>query len=169
MQFRKLSIFILFVAVAAAGPALASEEFCIKFEGITGGTAGAGCDPEGSRAYEYHHLAAREMSSGVPGQLRHQLIILTKMADEADPLLWQRLDTMAVIPEVLIESPVGGGGGTRTPFRLTLTNVRILGIEPIIPNSQNPNNEFLGDQTRIRMDYQSMLIRYGQVEYTTTP
>ena len=167
MQIRKLSIFILFVAVVATGPALASEDFCIKFENIQGGSALTGCDPDGSRAHEYHHLAAREVSEGIPTALRHQQIIVTKRMDRADPFLWQRLDTMTVIPEVLIETPLQAGGRVR--LQITLTNARILGLEPIIPHAGDPDHSLMGDQIRIRMDYQSMLIRVDGEEYTTTP
>ena len=108
------------------------------------------------------------MNSGVPGQLRHQLIIVTKRSDRADPHLWQRLDSGAVIPEVLIEAPSAPSGG-RSNFRWTLTNVRIIGLEPIIPHSGDPDHSLMGDQIRIRMDYQSILMEMGGESATITP
>ena len=105
MKHQHLSTGVLLVLAVATGPTLASEDFCIKFQDIDGGTALAGCDPASSRGFEYHHLAARLMDAGVPQALQHQQIIVTKMADEADPLLWQRLDSGALITTVLVESP----------------------------------------------------------------
>lgn len=166
MKIRKLHICILLVTVITAGPVLASEEFCIKFQDIEG--SGDACGLNGSQAWEYHHLAAREVVNGVPGALRHHQIIVTKRADDAENLLWQRLDSGELIPEVIIESPVGSPNRVR--FRLTLTNARILGLEPIIPHVHDPDSGTFGDQTRIRMDYQSLTLSYGPAEpYVITP
>ena len=168
MKHRLILFCLVIVLAAVMIPALGSEEFCIQFDGIDPNGSSA-CGPAYSRALEYHHLVARELTGGVPGALQHQQVIVTKRADAADPLLWQRLDSGAVLAQVRINSPSGGGAG-RDSFVIILNNARILGLEPIIPHTQDPGNTSFGDQTRIRMDYQSLSIQYGsESPYVITP
>jgi type VI protein secretion system component Hcp len=158
MNYRLIVTVLICLAALAVGPVFAAEEFCVRFDGIQG--SGSLCDNDGSRAWEYHHLAAREVDNGIPGPLRHHQVILTKRPDKADPFLWSALVGGTVIPQVIIESPVTSPDRAR--FRITLTNVHILGIEPIIPNVNNPAS--FVDQTRIRMDYQSITVLYDGEE-----
>ena len=157
MRIRPLTL-ILTILLLVTGPLAASEHFCIRFHDVTG--AGSLCDQEGSMAVEYHHLVDRPLDHGIPGPVQHNLIIVTKEADDADVALWQHLTNGSLIQTVWIESP--NTSQQRTRFRYELTNARIIAIEPIIPHVQDPDNDRLGDLTRIRMDYQSIQIEVGQ-------
>jgi type VI secretion system Hcp family effector len=165
MKYQRLFTQCALLLALATGPVLASEEFCISFDGIQGSGGGVNCSfSNSSTAYEYHHLMARPMDSGIPQALQHHQIIVTKKLDGADPQLWQRLDTGALIPEVIIQFPSGGGGGgsgSRFPYLIRLTNARVLGVEPLVPHSADPDNINYSDQSRIRLDYQTISIEMG--------
>ncbi len=153
---NRLSLAILIcVALFASGPAVASETFCVKFEGLNGSASHPACEPDHTWGYEYHHLVARDLQGGLPGPIKHNQVIFTREWDSITPQLWQLLDTTAVIPLVTFQFQFGAGPAE---FTIRLTNAHILAIEPLIPSAREPNP--YGNQSRIRMSYQSISIQF---------
>ena len=160
MKYRLAYTSFIVVALLAAGPVLASEPFCVKFEGLDGPGAGPGCESGSTWGYEYHHLISRELQGGVPGAIRHNQVIITREWDNITPQLWQQLDTGTALQEVIIQFPPVQSGPPQ--YEIRLTNVYILAIEPLIPHVREANN--YGNQSRIRLSYQTLSIRYEDEE-----
>ena len=161
MNYRLiLKVLLLFAVVLAAGPAMASERFCVTFEGLDGGGANPICDTHATWGYEYHHLMARDIINGVPGTLEHNAVIFTRQWDQIEPLLYQYLGTGATLPHVTFEFLVYQYSEWAVQFRVRLTNARLLAIEPLLPHVSDPDNAAYQYQSRIRMDYQTIGIQF---------
>jgi len=174
MRIARASLFLPVLVVTVmfvGGPALASEIFCVNFEGIDGGPPVIqGCPAHTSMGLEYHHLVARDLDNGIPGSPRHHQVIFTKSMDKATVPLWEKLDNGEAILTVeftfLQGSPYQQG-----PYIVTLSNARVLGIEPIVPHVDDSGNGGFGNQERIRLNYESMMIEdvLNNITFTITP
>jgi type VI secretion system Hcp family effector len=156
MKYRLILAILICIALCAAGPALASERFCVKFEGLDGLEPVQGCESGSTWGYEYHHLISRELQGGVPGPIRHNQVIITREWDNITPQLWQQLHTGTAFQEVIIQFPSAQPGPPQHEIRLT--NVYIVAIEPLIPHVREANA--YGNQSRIRLSYQTLSIQY---------
>ena len=113
-------------------------------------------------ALEYHHLM--EIPEG-GSAIDHQTVIITKRIDRSSPQLLQAMDTNEQLTEVIFRffrpSP-SGDGTTQEYLNVILTSARIVSIEPLSPDTLNPETASRPATERIRFSY-------GTIETTYLP
>lgn len=161
---RRILPFLLVAILAFTGTqALAAQAVYVSIVGsaqdeILGDSTVTSLDREDTiEALEYHHLMEfPEFASGID----HQTIIITKRFDRSTPHLLQAMDTGEGLEVLFRFFRPDGMGGEEMYQSILLTDARIVSIEPLSPDTVNPETAGRPATERIRFSYLTITLVY---------
>ena len=121
-------------------------------------------------ALDYHHLMEIPPGSSL---IDHQTVIITKRFDRSGPQLLMAMDTNERLDVIFrFFRPEPGGSGAEEEYQqITLTDARIVSIEPLSPDVLNAETAARPATERIRFSYGTLTSEYlsiGSSSYTVT-
>lgn len=145
------------VAAAVCFPALPAIPLSVRIDGATQGWI-QGEDPRSMvEGAEFHHLVSTPAGSTTP---RHDVAILTKNVDKASVKLWRAYGTGERLQVKLHYYRIDDTGTEVNFYTVTLTDARIVGLEPILPHGKDPALERMVPMERVRFEYRSMTVKW---------
>ncbi len=167
-QSISVTISVALLFVLAATPAAAALPFNVKITGETQGLIQGSVTQAGRegtiQGLEYHHLVEIpvDAASGAPaGRPVHQVVIFTKAVDRSTVNLWRAFGDGENLTKVEFMfyrlNPVGT---EELYYKVTLTDAKVVALEPITPHVRDAEFENFPDQERIRLDYRLIKVEF---------
>jgi type VI secretion system secreted protein Hcp len=155
-------LFLAGLAALISSTALAAQDLAVKITGAVQGEI-QGDNPNVTlgrqntiQGFEYHHLVTIPANTA---PIQHETIILTKPYDRATVKLWKAMDQREPLQvEFWHYRNSPSTGYTERYYRVVLNNARIVGIEPITPNTLDPDRVQWPSIERVRLAYDSMTV-----------
>jgi len=141
--------------VLLSGSAFAGLEGAMYVEGNTQGTI-AGGNTIGARegsfpVVEMHHLI-RYDGNGI----EHRQFIVTVPVGVGVPLLHKALDDQELLEVEVRFYRVTPVGGQEHHYTIGLSGARLVGAEPMLPDTEMPENDSTSHRARLRFEYRSI-------------
>ena len=162
------TITVASLLLLAATSAAASQPFYVKITGASQGVIEGGVTAGGREGtiegFEYHHLVEIPIDpgSGLPtGRAQHQVVIFTKEVDKATVNLWRALDNGENLTKVeFMFYRVTNVGLQELYYKVTLTDAKVVALEPITPHFRDADFIDFTDQERIRLNYRLIKVEF---------
>ena len=160
---RILPFLLVAILVITGTQAWAAQAVYVSIQGsvqgdILGDSTVTSMDREDCiEALEYHHLM--EIPEGASA-INHQTIIITKRFDRSGPQLLMAMDTSEGLEVTFRFFRPTGTGGEEMYQTILLTDARIVSIEPLSPDTLNPETAARPATERIRFSYGTITLVY---------